>query len=247
MEDPGFVQLAGDVVEDVAVTGDGHRGRTVDRGDRHPPAELVARLLVDRAASAIRRRDRRRACGPVRWCAAAAGCGGRSPRSACSKVSSPARWWAATSPALWPITASGRDAELFRVARPERPGWRSWPAARTPSRPCGNRSRRAGVPRAATSPRGGTARDRCAAMLSVKAGKTSSRPRHIFHHWGPMPVQTNASFGAVGACAAGGDLPAVGEGLELVSRVGDAVGDQGVAMVEVGASLAECVAEVRAG
>ena len=32
-------------------------------------------------------------------------------------------------------------------------------------------------------------------MLSVKTGNTSSSPRHIPHHCGPMPVQTKASFG----------------------------------------------------
>ena len=82
-------------------------------------------------------------------------------------------------------------------------------------------------------------------MLSVNAGKTSSSPRHIFHHWGPMPVQTNANLGAVGTDAACGDLPAVGEGLKLFSHIGNAVGDHGVAMVQMSAPLAERVAQIR--
>ena len=60
-----------------------------------------------------------------------------------------------------------------------------------------------------------------------------------------MPVHTNASFGAVDYDAAGGDLPTVGEGLKLFSRFGDAVGDHGVAMVQMRASLAERVPQLR--
>ena len=48
VEDPGLVQLPRDVVEEVAVAGDGHRRRAVDRGHRHPPPELVERLAADR-------------------------------------------------------------------------------------------------------------------------------------------------------------------------------------------------------
>ena len=48
-----------------------------------------------------------------------------------------------------------------------------------------------------------------------------------------------------GVGAAGGDLPAVGEGLKLFSRIGDAVGDHGVTMVQMSASLAERVTQIR--
>ena len=79
----------------------------------------------------------------------------------------------------------------------------------------------------------------------MNAAKTSSSPRHIFHHWGPMPVHTNASLRRGGDGAAGGDLPAVGKGLKLFSRIGDAVCDHGVAMVQMRASLAERVTQIR--
>ena len=59
-----------------------------------------------------------------------------------------------------------------------------------------------------------------------------------------MPVQTNASLDAVAMSAAGGDLPTVREGLKLFSRFGNAVGDDGVAMGQMRAALAEGVAEL---
>ena len=46
--DPGLIQLPGDVVEEVAVAGDGHRRRAVDRSHRDPPSELIERLPADR-------------------------------------------------------------------------------------------------------------------------------------------------------------------------------------------------------
>ena len=48
VEDPGLVQLPGDIVEEVAVAGDGHRRRAVDRSHRHPSSELVEHLPTDR-------------------------------------------------------------------------------------------------------------------------------------------------------------------------------------------------------
>ena len=58
-------------------------------------------------------------------------------------------------------------------------------------------------------------------------------------------MQTNASFGAVEAVRPVEICPALGEGLKLFSRIDDAVGDHGMAVVQVGASLAERVSQVR--
>ena len=81
-------------------------------------------------------------------------------------------------------------------------------------------------------------------MLSVNTGNTSSSPRHILHHCGPIPVHTKASFGVVGSVRPVSICP-VGEGLKLFSRFGDAVGDHRVPMVQVSAPLTERVAQIR--
>ncbi len=81
-------------------------------------------------------------------------------------------------------------------------------------------------------------------MLSVNTGKTIEQvPAHL----PPLGAHAGADEGEFRcrrAGAARGHLPTVGEGLKLFSHIGDAVGDHGVTVVEMDASLAERVRQV---
>ena len=93
---------------------------------------------------------------------------------------------------------------------------------------------------------------RVAGQLSVAAldavGERGEDVQQPAAHLPPLGAHAGTherQFRRGGVGAAGGDLPAVGEGLKLFSRFGDAVGDHGVPMVQVSAPLAERVTQIR--
>ncbi len=93
---------------------------------------------------------------------------------------------------------------------------------------------------------------RVAGQLSVAAldafGERGEDVQQSAAHLPPLGAHAGAHEGQFrrgGFGTAGVDLPAVGEGLKLFSRIGDAVGDHGVPMVQVGAPLTERVTQIR--
>ena len=93
---------------------------------------------------------------------------------------------------------------------------------------------------------------RVAGQLSVAAldavGERGEDVQQPAAHLPPLGAHAGThecEFRRGGVGAAGGDLPAVGEGLKLFSRIGDAVGDHRVTMVQVSAPLAERVTQIR--
>ena len=137
------------------------------------------------------------------------------------------------------------DPELRELLGQARPGWRSWPVARSPSPPCEILlSSRRSSSRSDQS----VYRDSSRSLRSDAVGECGEDVEQPTAH--PPPLRAHAGtdereFRCGGVDAAGGDLPAVGEGLKLFSRLGDAVGDHGVPMVQVSASLAERVPQIR--